>query len=126
MVAVPARRTRRLTGSTAPAFARHVAIVVLAAAATYGLATVAPPQDQPAMWIVGGLAAGLIASFLARGAVGFTVLVLGVLLGIGILYQWRAEGWPSPDQLIATAAVYLTAVAAAGLAYALGRVGRLT
>lgn len=126
MVAVPARRTRRLTDSTAPAFWRHVVVVVLAAAGTYGLATVAPPQGESAIWIVGGLAAGVIASSLARGAVGFTVLVLGHLLGLGILYQWRAEGWPPPDQLVATAPVYLAAVAAAGVAYALGRVGRLT
>ena len=110
----------------APAFWRHVLIVVLAAAATYGLATVAEPQVEPVIWIIGGLAAGLIASFLARGIVGFTVLVLGQLLGIAVLYQWQPEGWPSPDELIATAPVYLSAMAASGLAYALGRVGRLT
>ena len=126
MVAVAAPRRRRSIASAAPAFWRHVLIVVLATAATYGLATLAEPKAEPVTWIVGGLAAGLIASFLARGVVGFTVLVLGHLLGIAVTYQWQPTGWPSAEDLVGTAAVYLTTIAAAGLAYALGRVGRLS
>jgi hypothetical protein len=124
VVATPARRTRNLTASMAPPFVRHLLILGLAAAGTFALALVALPHEQPAYWVVAGLAGGLITSLLARGMVGFVVLALGHLIGIGLEYQWRPEGWPTTTELLASGPIHVAVITAAGVAYALVRMGR--
>jgi hypothetical protein len=107
-------------GSLVSPTVRHLASFLIAAAAALALSRIAPGVDQPLVWLLGGLAIGLICGLLGGGWLGLFFVVAG--LSIGLWFDPNRLAEAGADTLHALSAVgpaYLAAVTGAIVAYAL-------
>jgi hypothetical protein len=106
-------------GSLASPFTRHLASFLIAVAGALALSRLAPGVDQPLVWLVGGVAIGLVCGVVGGGWLGLLFVVAG--LWIGLWFDPIRQAELPADTLHALSAVgpaYLAAVTGASVAYA--------